>query len=239
MKALLLAAGYGKRLGELTRETPKPLIRVGDEPILAFCLNQLLSAGITEVIVNAHYLAPQIESFLENFNTSLDVHYSFEENLLGTAGTLRKHIDRLSDDDFVVMHSDNYFSDTLQRFVVDHKNRKNGVYGTMATFESQNPEECGVVVLNPDKTIREFHEKVKHPPTNLANGAIYLFTPEVRTPLLALTQEENDISKNLIPVIMNDLRTFKFEGLFVDIGTPEGLKLASDYKGEFKRSNTD
>lgn len=239
MKALLLAAGYGKRLGELTRETPKPLIRVGDEPILAFCLNQLLSAGITEVIVNGHYLASQIESFLENFSTPLDVHFSFEENLLGTAGTLRKHIDTLADDDFVVMHADNYFSDKLQRFVEDHKNRKNGAYGTMATFESQHPEECGIVVLNQDKTVREFHEKVKHPPSNLANGAIYLFTPEIRTPLFSLTQAENDISKNLIPLIMNGLRTFKFEGLFVDIGTPEGLELASNYIDEFNRSNAD
>ena len=239
MKALLLAAGFGSRLGDLTKETPKPLIRVGEEPMLAFCLNQLGNAGVTEVILNTHFLADKIQKFVDNYDTQLKVLLSHEEQLLGTAGTLRKHIDFLSNDDFIVMHADNYFADSLLNFVKDHKSRKVGNFGSLGTFETQHPESCGVLVLNPDKTIREFHEKVSNPPTNLANAAIYLFTPEVREPLLQLAQEENDISRNLIPKIMSGLYTHNFEGLFVDIGTPEGLKLANNYKSELSRSTTD
>jgi mannose-1-phosphate guanylyltransferase len=94
------------------------------------------------------------------------------------------------------------------------------------------------LLLNPDKTIREFHEKVVNPPSRIANAAVYVLTPEVREPLLALSQNENDISKHLIPKIMNGLFTFNFEGIFIDIGTPEGLKLANAHEMESRRSET-
>jgi len=238
MRALLLAAGFGSRLGELTKETPKPLIRVGGEPLLTFCLDQLWNAGVTEVIVNTHYLADKVTTFINNHDHKLKVLLSHEERLLGTAGTLRKHIDYLSEEDFLVMHADNYFADSLSSFVTDHKSRKVGNFGSLGTFATLHPQSCGVLVLNPDKTVLEFHEKVANPPTNIANAAIYIFTPEVREPIVELTQLENDISRNLIPKIMGGLYTHYFEGLFVDIGTPEGLALANNYKKELSRSET-
>jgi mannose-1-phosphate guanylyltransferase len=239
MKALLLAAGFGNRLGSLTKEIPKPLIKVGEKPILSFCLDQLASAGVTEVVINSHYLAPQIQNFLEEFDTNLKIHLEFEETLLGTAGTLSMHFDKLSGEDFIVMHADNYFSDSLEKFVKAHKSRAVGKFGSLGTFKTQNPKECGVLVLNPDKTIREFHEKVDNPPTNVANAAIYVFTPEIRESLEMLSVDENDISRHLIPRIMTGLYTHNFEGLFVDIGTPDGLGLANNSQRELKRSNTD
>lgn len=238
MKALLLAAGFGSRLGDLTRTTPKPLIKVGGTPILDFCLEQLVDAGVTEVVINTHYLAEQIESYLESYAKSLKISLSYEEILLGTAGTIKKHFDKLASDDFIVMHADNYFAHPMKNFIAAHKTRKVGKFGTLGTFESQSPENCGVLILNSDKTIREFHEKVANPPSNLANAAIYLFTPEIKQALFELNEEENDISKYLIPKIMHGLSTHNFDGLFVDIGTPEGLRLANDYVMESKRSTT-
>jgi mannose-1-phosphate guanylyltransferase len=238
MKALLLAAGFGSRLGNITKEIPKPLVKVGDSAILEFCLTQLSQSGVTEVVINSHYLAEQIESFIEGFTTPLKVRVSFEEILLGTAGTLRKHFDELSTNDFIVMHADNYFAAPMAKFATEHKKRKVGKFGTLGTFETQSPENCGVVILNQDKTIKEFHEKVAVPPSNIANAAIYFFTPDIRQPLFELSQQENDISKHLIPKIMNGLFTHNFDGLFVDIGTPEGLKLANDYAAELRRSKT-
>ena len=238
MKALLLAAGFGSRLGQLTKTSPKPLINVGDTPILDFCLGQLANAGVTDVVINTHYLSDQIETYLETYTAPLKISLSFEEHLLGTAGTLKKHFDKLATDDFIVMHADNYFSQPLTMFEAEHKKREVGIFGTLGTFETQTPETCGVLVLNPDKTIREFHEKVANPPSNLANAAIYFFTPEIEKSLFELNEQENDISKYLIPKIMNGLFTHNFDGLFVDIGTPEGLKKARDYDDELRRSKT-
>ena len=136
------------------------------------------------------------------------------------------------------MHADNYFAAPMTEFAAAHKKRKVGIFGTLGTFETQSPEKCGVVILNQDKTIKEFHEKVAAPPSNIANAAIYFFTPDIRQPLFSLTKQENDISKHLIPKMMNGLFTHNFDGLFVDIGTPEGLKLAHDYAAKLRRSRT-
>lgn len=238
MKALLLAAGFGTRLGEITKLVPKPLIKVGDQPILGFCLDQLSEAGVTEVVINTHYLARQVEQFIADYNSPLDIVLSYEEELLGTAGTLKRHYEFLTEDDFIVMHADNYFADSIKEFVKAHKTRLIGKYGSLGTFETNNPQDCGILVLNPDKTILEFHEKVANPPTNIANSAIYAFTPEIIDSLLELTADQNDLSKHLVPKIMNGLFTHKFDGLFVDVGTPEGLQLANDYSDALKRSTT-
>ena len=136
------------------------------------------------------------------------------------------------------MHADNYFAASMKDFVVAHQQRKVGKFGTMGIFETQSPENCGVVILNPNNTVKEFHEKVANPPSNLANAAIYCFTPDIKKSLFELTVAENDISRHLIPKIMNGLFSHKFDGLFVDIGTPEGLRLANDYDAELRRSTT-
>ena len=229
MKALLLAAGFGSRLGELTFTTPKPLIQVRNQSILGFCLDQLADSEITEVVVNTHYLATQVETFLGNYESDLKIIPSYEEKLLGTAGTVKKHFEFLATSDFVVMHADNYFVDPLSNFLHAHKSRSVGMYGTLGTFETGDPKNCGVLVLNEDKTILEFHEKVENPPSKIANAAIYAFTPQIKDALFSLNQENPDISKHLIPEIMHGLWTHNFKGLFVDIGTPKGLAIANNH----------
>ncbi len=239
MKALLLAAGFGSRLGEITKQTPKPLVKVRDKPIISFCLNQLEEAGATEVVVNTHYLADQIEEYLKEYEGSLKIIPSFEKELLGTAGTTRKHFDFLASGDFIVMHADNYFVRPLYEFVEAHNVRKVGKCGTLGTFLTEDPKNCGVLVLNPDQTISQFYEKIENPPSRIANAAIYVFTPEIRDALFSLGERTPDLSKHLIPLIKNELYVNNFEGLFVDIGTPKGLELANSYKGEPIRSKTD
>lgn len=239
MKALLLAAGFGSRLGKLTWSTPKPLLNVGSSSLFDFCLRELEAAGVTEVIVNTHHLASQFEEHLRTRSFKLRVELSYEEALLGTAGTLKKHFDYLSTEEFVVMHADNYFQDSLGRFVNAHKLRTVGKYGSLAAFETDDPTNCGVLVLEADNTINAFYEKVSNPPTNLANSAIYVFTPLIEEHLFKLGEGENDISKHLIPKIMSGLWVHKFEGFFVDIGTPTGLKLATDHEVLLRRSSTD
>ena len=230
MKALILAAGFGSRLGELTLTTPKPLIQVKNQPILGFCLDQLANSGVNEVVVNTHFLASQVENYLKSYKSHLKILSSYEDKLLGTAGTLKKHFDFLATDDFVVMHADNYFVDPLINFLQAHKFRSVGVYGTLGTFETRDPRNCGVLELNRDGTILDFHEKVENPPSRIANAAIYAFTPQIKEALFDLDQDNSDISKHLIPKIMQGLYTDHFDGLFVDIGTPEGLEIANSYK---------
>jgi len=226
MKALILAAGFGTRLGEITQNLPKALVQVGNKPMIDFCIERLEEIGVSEILINVHYKANLMHDYFLMNKHSSKIELSDEPNLLGTAGTIKKHIKNLATEDFIVMHADNYFSGTLKPLLDGHLSRESGEFGTMGTFTTNDPSSCGILELNPDGTIKAFFEKVQNPPGNLANAAIYLFTPQIVGPLNELTGEVLDIGKDLIPKISSKLSTAYLGENFVDIGTPEGLTRA-------------
>lgn len=226
MKALLLAAGFGSRLGDISKTKPKALVEINGVPIIEICMNKLIEAGVEEIIVNTHHKANLVEDFFASRNFKAKISLSYENVLLGTAGTLKKQFESLADGDFFVMHSDNYFSDTLIKMVESHTQRKNGKFGSLATFTTNSPQNCGVLTLDSDNKINGFYEKVENPPSNLANAAIYIFTNQIYENLFSIHEPFPDISKNLLPIIFSELNPYYIEGPFVDIGTPEGLAFA-------------
>ncbi|MCR9143579.1 MAG: NTP transferase domain-containing protein [bacterium] len=92
MKAFVLAAGFGKRMGALTQRRPKPMLPLNGRPLIYYTLFQLYRWGVTEAMINLHYLGEQIESALQAF-PHFPLHFSHEERLLGTAGGLRRGIE--------------------------------------------------------------------------------------------------------------------------------------------------
>lgn len=106
MKAMVLAAGLGTRLRPLTETTPKPLVKVNNVPLIEYAFNLLRKAGVTEAVVNCHYLADQIEEYVANTD-GLDVKISDERAaLLETGGGVKKALPILQDDVFAVLNSD-------------------------------------------------------------------------------------------------------------------------------------
>ncbi len=96
MQAFILAAGFGKRLMPLTMHTPKPLIKVGEYSLIEHHLEALATAGVTEVIINLHYLGDKIKEHLGSGKKyNLRIVYSEEEEILGTGGALVKALPRL------------------------------------------------------------------------------------------------------------------------------------------------
>ena len=94
IKALLLAAGYGTRLRPITNVTPKCLVKINGKPLLSYWLKKLENLGCEEVIVNTHYLSHEVIRYLDKYKSNnLKVITSHEEEILGTAGTLMKHLD--------------------------------------------------------------------------------------------------------------------------------------------------
>jgi len=99
MKAMILAAGRGERLRPLTLETPKPLIRVGDKPLIVWHLERLAGAGITDVVINTAWLGEQIEEALgEGQQYGVRIRYSREGTPLETLGGIRRALPMLEDD---------------------------------------------------------------------------------------------------------------------------------------------
>jgi MurNAc alpha-1-phosphate uridylyltransferase len=113
MKAMILAAGLGKRMRPLTEHTPKPLLAVAGRCLIEFHLEKLAQAGFKEVVINTHWLAQQIPATLGNGDKwGLKLHYSYEAELLETAGGIFQALPMLVDDKqhdcFLVLNSDVY-----------------------------------------------------------------------------------------------------------------------------------
>jgi len=89
MKAVILAGGKGARLAPYTKILPKPLMPIGDMPILEVLLRQIKNAGIEDVVITVGHLADLLRTFFQDGNTlGLNITYSFEKSPLGTAGPL-------------------------------------------------------------------------------------------------------------------------------------------------------
>ncbi len=101
MRALILSAGYGSRLGELTKDKPKPLIEVNGKSVIEGIIDRLHIHGITEIIVNLHYLPTAIT---ERINSN--ALYYYEPRLLGHDGTINALKEWLKGDDFFVINGD-------------------------------------------------------------------------------------------------------------------------------------
>ena len=107
MRAMILAAGRGERLGPLTEHTPKPLLEIHGEPLIVHQLRWLKAAGITEVVINLHHLGAQIEAALgDGARFDVTIHYSHEPSLLDTGGGIQHALPLLGKAPFVVLNGD-------------------------------------------------------------------------------------------------------------------------------------
>lgn len=121
MKAMILAAGLGKRMQPLTNHTPKPLLKIGERYLIEFHLEKLAQAGIKELVINTHWLAEQIPAALGTGERwGLNIHYSHEPELLETAGGIRQCLELLTDtssDTFLLINGDVYFEWDLAQWL--------------------------------------------------------------------------------------------------------------------------
>jgi NDP-sugar pyrophosphorylase family protein len=131
MKAMLLCAGYGTRLGDLTRECPKPLLPLGKAPMLGYLLGHLRSQGITEVMVNLHFQADRMRTWLAgSASWGMQVSTVEEPSLLGTAGALRNVASFFAGEEgFLVQYGDILTDQDFGAMIRTHRER-----GALATL---------------------------------------------------------------------------------------------------------
>ena len=123
MKAMILSAGMGTRMGPLTTKTPKPLLKIGNQTLLEIQLNKLIQAGVNEFLINVSYFGNQIIEFVSSKyknSANLDIQFS-EENLpLETAGGIINALDFFDDSPFLVTNAD-IFTDFDYSLLLKHK----------------------------------------------------------------------------------------------------------------------
>ena len=226
MRALLLAAGRGTRLRPLTDSVPKCLVEIAGRPLLDHWIELLSTGGIVEILINLHHLPGKVRSYVERCPYPVRITTVYEERLLGTAGTLLKNRDFFKGEPLMLVHADNLSSFDVRAFVRRYESRERGIEMTMMTFDAADPEACGIVELDERGVVKAFHEKVKNPPGNLANGAVYVVSPAVVDFLGSLGKQAIDFSTEVIPRFIGRINTFHNGTYHRDIGTPESLAAA-------------
>jgi len=106
MKVMILAAGYGKRMLPITKETPKPLLKVSNKTLIQRNIEILINSGFNEIVINTAYLGSMIIEHVTKCFPSADIKFSKEENPLGTGGGVMKALDILGKDPFLLINSD-------------------------------------------------------------------------------------------------------------------------------------
>ena len=234
VRAIVLAAGLGKRLRPLTYEMPKPLVPVANRPIMEHILRLLRRHGFGELVTNTSYLPEMIrERFGDGSSLGVELTYSFEEELLGTAGGVRNVSEFLTGGDaesFLVISGDGLTDLDLGAMRAAHA--AHGGIATLALKQVADPGEFGVVITGDDGRIQAFQEKPDPAEalSDLASSGIYMFRNEIFDHFP--DQDFVDWAMDVFPVLLDgDVPMFGHEvaGYWSDVGS----------LGEFVQGNVD
>jgi NDP-sugar pyrophosphorylase family protein len=174
MQAIILAGGKGRRLMPYTTVLPKPLMPIGDYPIIEVILRQLKRCGFEKVTICTGYLHELIHAYLDsNRSLGLDITYTHEEKPLGTIGPLRL-IENL-EDTFLVMNGDILTDLDYNALISAHLKRK--AIATVATYQREVKIDFGVLEKNSDNRIVTFKEKPTYH-IDMSMG-IYVFSKKI------------------------------------------------------------
>lgn len=176
-KVVVACAGKGTRMLHLTKNKPKPLIRVHKKPFLAYLLDNLLKAGYKELILVVGYKAEIVEDFIKKYGYRVEIVNQFKilgEKKYGTACVAECVKNVVGKENFLLIYSDNLFSPRdLKSFNTDDN------YNYIATRTVENPKKYGVLLTDKNGFLEKIVEKPKKFVGNLVNAGIYKFTPEI------------------------------------------------------------
>lgn len=170
-KAVILAAGKGKRMGEITEFLPKPLLEINNRPFLYYMLKNLKKLGFDEIAVIVHYKKEKIEHFLKEHGIKATLIEQGEP--LGTGHAVKAAKDFVNNENFLVLMGDDYYSDENINFV----NKEDG-FCYILGYKHEHPERFGVLIEE-DCFLKKIVEKPQKFESDLVNPGLYKFTPEI------------------------------------------------------------
>ena len=223
MKAIVLAGGKGTRLSPYTQILPKPLMPIGDMPILEVLLRQMKSAGIEDIVLTVGHLSQLLHAFfMDGQQWGVNISYSYEEKPLGTAGPLSL-IDGL-DSTFLVTNGDVLTTLDLKELLAFHKSQ--GGIATIAVHKRQVKIDLGVVQWNGGNSISDYIEKPTYDYT--VSMGVYVFEPIVMKYILF--NEYLDFPDLVLKLIAAGEKVigYTFDGYWMDLGRPDDYAQANE-----------
>lgn len=224
MKAFLLAAGHGTRLKPITDKVPKCLVPIRGTPMLAIWLAMCTKIGITDLLINLHAHAEIVRSFLREHNSNeVRVHIAEEQQLLGSAGTLRANRRWVEQEElFWVFYADVLHCANLNMML--HLHRQHNLTATLGVYKVPDPSRCGIVATNSQEVIEDFIEKPNFPTSDLAFSGLMIATPAFLT---AIPEHiPADIGFDVLPKLKKQMLAFRIQDYLIDVGTMENYQKA-------------
>jgi NDP-sugar pyrophosphorylase family protein len=223
--AVVLSAGLGTRLRPLTDTCPKPMVPVAGVPLLERTVRHLARHGVMDICINLHHL-PQVvlEHFGDGSAFGVRLHFSVENELLGTSGALNAFREFLHEP-FLVWYGDVLSEFDVAAFCRYHV-QKAGLT-TVGLYRVDNPTQCGLVDMDNHGRITRFVEKPPVAFTDLANSGVYACEPGVMdfVPDVGFS----DFGKDVFPAMLEAgaaMYGYPIEECLIDIGSPEKLTRA-------------
>lgn len=228
--AVLMAGGKGERLRPLTLDTPKPLLKVADKPIIDYNIDNLMNSGINHINVTVNYLAEQIEKYFEKPVKEVQVKTVREPKFLGTIGSI-KFVKEWYNDTILLMNSDLFTNIDIEAFYLHFL--KHGADMSVAGVPYNVNIPYGIFELENTREIKGITEKPSY--HYYANAGIYL----IKRSLLDLIPDNEffDATDFMDKLIKNNKKVIRFPitGYWIDIGKPDDFKNVQEFARNINR----
>ncbi len=222
MKAIIIAGGLGTRLRPLTYNMPKPIVPLANKPFVFHQIELLRKFGITEIILNLHYLSDSIkEIFDDGKKLGVKIHYSIEAKPLGTAGAVKNAEQFFDSGPMLIFNGDILTDINLEKMIKFHNEKKGKV--TLALTKVEDPTTYGLIITDDKQRVLEFREKPswEQVTANTINAGIYIVDPSIFK--LVPSGKEFSFERQLYPMLLEKgekIYGYVTDAYWMDIGDP-------------------
>jgi NDP-sugar pyrophosphorylase family protein len=227
MQAIILAGGLGSRLGILVKNTPKPFLKVNNNPFVLKIVERLIQQGIKKIIFCLNYKPKKIVNFFgDGSKWGIKISYIIEKKPMGTAGAIRGAYSKISESNVIVLNGDSFCYFDIPELLTQHK--LNNADVTISVLRIDKPKRYGLILFKKNLKIKKFVEKPKNIKNkiNYINSGVYIIKKKIIKKIdyskpLSLEKDflPNNLDMNLQVYILKNAK-------FIDIGTPKSLKKA-------------
>lgn len=240
MKVVIMAGGRGTRITSVASDIPKPMIKIGDKPVLEHELECLRSQGFTDIIITVSHLGHIIMDYFGDGSKvspatgkpfGVHIEYYFEKEPLGNAGALFKIKEKLTED-FLLLNADALFDVDFNRFVDYH--RQHGALVTLFAHANDHPYDSGLLVVDKDNYVQQWLTKEDTRPQyyrNIVNGGLHVLSPKVLD--VEINTPKVDLDRQILKPLAGTGKMLCYNSpeYAKDMGTPERYYAAcADYK---------
>ena len=222
MKAVIMAGGKGTRISSIASDIPKPMIKIGDKPVLEHEIICLRDQGFKDLIITVSHLGSIImDYFGDGSKFGVHIEYYFEEVPLGNAGALFKIKDKLTED-FLLLNADALFNVDFNRFVAYHKEK--GALITLFTHPNSHPYDSGLIITDSNNSVTKWLNKEDPRPSwykNRVNAGLHVISPKVLE--MKIETEKVDLDRQLLKPYCGSGKMFAYDSpeYVKDMGTPD------------------